>query len=226
MRRILLTAFLLSFLFRYELLATAAMAKTSGMRCNQCHKGRDIPTAGIPPLKGKGIRYLQRMINVEGYVPKYNYRENDYLAAKIEANRKKLENPEPSPASSDKTESSTVSTVKIESNSSTVTQKVEVAPTSNTLDGTVADQSKVQKDSNLTPGSVETASPFVKTIVRKKVDEEPQVVNQIPNTEKVLSSDDGQIQFKGGKTFILKRPKVKPGTRYSWEEDWSFDDYY
>ena len=45
-------------------------------------------------------------------------------------------------------------------------------------------------------------------------------------SQKVLTSSEGKVKFKGGKTFILKRPKVKPGTKYNWEQDWSFDDYY
>ena len=46
------------------------------------------------------------------------------------------------------------------------------------------------------------------------------------SSQKVVTNSKGKVQFKGGKTFILKRPKVKPGTKYDWEQDWSFDDYY
>ena len=46
------------------------------------------------------------------------------------------------------------------------------------------------------------------------------------NSQEVITDSKGKVQFKGGKTFILKRPKVKPGTKYDWEQDWSFDDYY
>ena len=69
------------------------MAKNTGMRCNQCHKGRNPILGVMPKLKSKGIRHLVKLITVEGYVPKYNYSKLNYLAATIEANRKKLEAP-------------------------------------------------------------------------------------------------------------------------------------
>ena len=52
------------------------------------------------------------------------------------------------------------------------------------------------------------------------------LINATKSSQKVVTSSKGKVQFKGGKTFILKRPKVKPGTKYDWEQDWSFDDYY
>ena len=59
----------------------------------------------MPKLKSKGIRHLVKLITVEGYIPKYNYSKLNYLAATIEANRKKLEAPkkakEPTSKSSD-----------------------------------------------------------------------------------------------------------------------------
>ena len=51
-------------------------------------------------------------------------------------------------------------------------------------------------------------------------------IKQNKSTQKVVTHTEGKVKFKGGKTFILKRPKVKPGTKYDWEQDWSFDDYY
>lgn len=235
MRGILLASFLMCFLFAVELQATPEMAKSSSMRCNQCHKGRDIPTQGVPPLKSKGISHLRKLVTLQGYIPKHNYSQLDNLAATIEANRKKLESPNKNDEASKtpNTESQNASEVSSNTNPEAPgpMQKAEEIVVNGT---TEANQNFSQDSAN------ELAQPLVKTnrtqnqsatsnvkdaAVTSQFDQRS-ALNISEKSRKVMTNDDGKVQFKGGKTFILKRPEVKPGTRYSWEEDWSFDDYY
>ena len=230
MRQFMLLSVAVLFLSYHTLQATEVMAKNTGMRCNQCHKGRNILPGVMPKLKSKGIRHLTKLITVKGYVPKYNYSKLNYLAAQIEANRKKLEAPKKSKSEgstgedksaisaepgTDKMNGSNLSNKSSKSNKeanevqqrSNASEKVAIA-------GTRADESRV------------APSAFEKTVIRKKEQSAKKPGKSLNKTQNVVTNSEGKVKFKGGKTFILKRPKVKPGTKYDWEQDWSFDDYY
>ena len=212
--------------------ATEAMAKNTGMRCNQCHKGRNPILGVMPKLKSKGVRHLVKLITVEGYIPKYNYSKLNYLAATIEANRKKLEGPK-----------------KVKEQVSSSADETIVGAKPNVSDQNRVDKSNIKnkspepmKDSNKLTQETASFSNTVRSESNRNVSEiakkdlSKAVVNNLQSksnsakptksTQKVVTHTEGKVKFKGGKTFILKRPKVKPGTKYDWEQDWSFDDYY
>ena len=235
MRQFILQSVAVIFLSCSVLHATEIMAKNTGMRCNQCHKGRNPVLGVMPKLKSKGIRHLVKLITVEGYVPKYNYSKLNYLAATIEANRKKLEGPK-SPKKV------------VEQNSKTSdSETTESKPINKDKISEGKDFNK-DRSEKLTPGTNELRQEFASTIDNNAVtlsnnesktrlkgsdkisasneQSEMNLINATKSSQKVVTNSKGKVQFKGGKTFILKRPKVKPGTKYDWEQDWSFDDYY
>ena len=230
MRQFILQSLAVIFLSYSALHATEAMAKNTGMRCNQCHKGRNPVLGVMPKLKSKGIRHLVKLITVEGYIPKYNYSKLNYLAATIEANRKKLEAPkkakEPTSKSSDEAAMGADSSKEVSGGTNTSNDKF----------------SQSKKSSDEFKPKTETKNSMVRTELQNDVskinpkDSKDSLVQgkqfktnpnkTVTESQKVLTSSEGKVKFKGGKTFILKRPKVKPGTKYNWEQDWSFDDYY
>tara|TARA_Y100000589_G_C27116715_1_gene614556 strand:+ start:140 stop:817 length:678 start_codon:yes stop_codon:yes gene_type:complete len=225
MRQLMLLYVAILILSYHALQATETMAKNTGMRCNQCHKGRNIVPGVKPKLKVKGIRHLTKLITIKGYVPKYKYSKLNYLAAQIEENRKKLETPKKSKVEDleDKNNLATkpqsvneTSMVANRSNASSENPK-EIIPKVNTLENKALTNSKLDESKAVRPT-------FEKTIIRKK--KEQLTKKSSGKTKNVVVSPEGKVKFKGGKTFILKRPKVKPGTKYNWEQDWSFDDYY
>ena len=232
MRQFILQSIAVIFLSCSILQATEAMAKNTGMRCNQCHKGRNPILGVMPKLKSKGIRHLVKLITVEGYVPKYNYSKLNYLAATIEANRKKLEGPKK---------------VEKQSSKAVASEAIEAKPSNKDKVSRTGDSNK-DKPQKLAPDTDELKQEVVSTDNNNPVESknsEPKVtakdsdktsmgkdqsklklIKATKSSQKVVTNSKGKVQFKGGKTFILKRPKVKPGTKYDWEQDWSFDDYY
>ena len=216
------------FLFSSALHATETMAKNTGMRCNQCHKGRNPILGVMPKLKSKGIRHLVKLITVEGYVPKYNYSKLNYLAATIEANRKKLESPkkvkEQVSLSADENVVGVKSNVN-EQNLGNKNKSPEPMKDSNKLtQEAVSFGNNVRSESNR--NSSRTAKKELNKSVVNNRESKSNSAKPTKSTQKVVTHTEGKVKFKGGKTFILKRPKVKPGTKYDWEQDWSFDDYY
>lgn len=235
MRGILLASVLMCFLFAVELQATTEMAKATGMDCKRCHKGRNIPKQGIPSLKSKGFSHLRKLVTLKGYIPKHNYSQLDSLASTIEANRKKLEGPkktnETPKASTLDPKDASESSSNENSNNVVSARKVEEPdkPKLAEVDGSSLQTSTA----NIAQTAIKSKEPekqsansFVRDIVVSKPVDQRQGPKKSTQSRKVVTNKDGKVQFKGGKTFILQRPKVKPGTRYSWEEDWSFDDYY
>ena len=223
MRQFMLLSVAVFFLSYHALQATEAMAKNTGMRCNQCHKGRNILPGVMPKLKSKGIRHLTKLITVKGYVPKYNYSKLNYLAAQIEANRKKLEAPKKSKSEASKTEDK--ATVSAEPG----TDKMNSSNLSNKSSKSNKEINEVQQKAIAGTKAAESRvapSAFEKTVIRKKEQSAKKPGKSLNKTQNVVTNSEGKVKFKGGKTFILKRPKVKPGTKYDWEQDWSFDDYY
>ncbi len=216
------------FLFSSALHATETMAKNTGMRCNQCHKGRNPILGVMPKLKSKGIRHLVKLITVEGYVPKYNYSKLNYLAATIEANRKKRESSkkvkEQVSLSADENVVGVKSNVN-EQNLGNKNKSPEPMKDSNKLtQESVSFGNNVRSESNR--NSSRTAKKELNKSVVNNRESKSNSAKPTKSTQKVVTHTEGKVKFKGGKTFILKRPKVKPGTKYDWEQDWSFDDYY
>ena len=215
------------FLSSGALHATEAMAKNTGMRCNQCHKGRNPILGVMPKLKSKGIRHLVKLITVEGYVPKYNYSKLNYLAATIEANRKKLEGPKKVKEQVSPSANENVAGVQSNVNDQNLVDK-------NKSTEPMKDSSKLTQEAVSFGNTVSESNRNLPKTPDKELNKA--VVNNLKsksnsikpnkNTQKVVTHTEGKVKFKGGKTFILKRPKVKPGTKYDWEQDWSFDDYY
>ena len=215
------------FLSSSALHATEAMAKNTGMRCNQCHKGRNPILGVMPKLKSKGIRHLVKLITVEGYVPKYNYSKLNYLAATIEANRKKLEAPKKVKEQVSPSANENVAGVKSNVNDQNLVDK-------NKSTEPMKDSSKLTQEAVSFGNTVSESNRNLPKTPDKELNKA--VVNNLKSksnsikptksTQKVVTHTEGKVKFKGGKTFILKRPKVKPGTKYDWEQDWSFDDYY
>ena len=232
MRQFILQSVAAIFLSSSILYATEAMAKSTGMRCNQCHKGRN-PILGIKPkLKSKGIRHLVKLITVEGYVPKYNYSKLNYLAATIEANRKKLEAPKKTAVKN--SESADIETLASKPDGTDKISKETDLSKGKSANAIVDKNIQKQEISSL--GDSNSSEPkssqsktatkdYDKTLVNKK-ESKINIQKSTKNSHEVITDSKGKVQFKGGKTFILKRPKVKPGTKYDWEQDWSFDDYY
>ena len=215
------------FLSSSALHATEAMAKNTGMRCNQCHKGRNPILGVMPKLKSKGIRHLVKLITVEGYVPKYNYSKLNYLAATIEANRKKLEAPKKVKEQVSPSANENVAGVQSNVNDQNLVDK-------NKSTEPMKDSSKLTQEAVSFGNTVSESNRNLPKTPEKELNKD--IVHNLksksnsikPNksTQKVVTHTEGKVKFKGGKTFILKRPKVKPGTKYDWEQDWSFDDYY
>lgn len=237
MRGILLASFLMCFLFAVELQATPEMAKSTSMRCNQCHKSRTVPTQGIPPLKSKGISHLRKLVTLKGYIPKHNYSQLDSLAATIEANRKKLESPklndgvskaldEKSQNAPEESSNTNVGIPVLKNRAEGASENGNAEVIQNSSQTEFPAMIPAVAQTNVTENQSASATSNVRdAAVASQVDKRS-ALNISEKTRKVMTNDDGKVQFKGGKTFILKRPEVKPGTRYSWEEDWSFDDYY
>ena len=235
MRGILLASFLMCFLFAVELQATPEMAKSTSMRCNQCHKSRTVPTQGIPPLKSKGISHLRKLVTLKGYIPKHNYSQLDSLAATIEANRKKLESPKlndgVSKALDEKSQNASEASSDTNAKTTVVTQKGEETSGNDIVE--VKQNSSGTAVPAMVPSAAQTKVTENQSAILKVRDaavtsqfDKRSALHTSETSRKVMTNEVGKVQFKGGKTFILKRPEVKPGTRYSWEEDWSFDDYY
>lgn len=230
MRQFILQSLAVISLSYSALHATEAMAKNTGMRCNQCHKGRNPVLGVMPKLKSKGIRHLVKLITVEGYIPKYNYSKLNYLAATIEANRKKLEAPKKAKEQTSKTSGKAAlgadSSKEVLGGPNTSNDKFSQSKRS-------TDEFKRKTVTKNSMASAELQNDVSKINLKDSKDSLVQgkqfktnPSKTVIESQKVLTSSEGKVKFKGGKTFILKRPKVKPGTKYNWEQDWSFDDYY
>ena len=171
------------------------MAKNTGMRCNQCHKGRNPVLGVMPKLKSKGIRHLVKLITVEGYIPKYNYSKLNYLAAAIEANRKKLEAPkkakEPTSKSSDEAAMDSVGDKNTSNDKFSQSKKSsdEFKPKTVTKNSMV--RTELQNDiSKINPKDSKDS-----LVQDKQFKTNPN--KTVTESQKVLTSSEGKVKFKG-----------------------------
>lgn len=214
------------------LYSTVQFAKNTGFRCNQCHVDRNIRPGSIPKLKDKAFTYLTKLIHMEGYVPKINYRELTYLNQKIQENRKnggkapkaiitlsQINNNQP-------TEAKQVDSIPDPNQAPAATQEAPaqqqpVATTSKKEEPKKAREVKKEEkkevakaeESPLSAANLQAASKYLEKLKRASVEKsQTEIIGK-------------KIKLKGGNTFILKRKNVRKAGEYVWMEDWDFDEY-
>lgn len=200
--------------------ATKAMAEKEKMSCVQCHKTSRGGRKGKPNLKSQGIKYIKKLVEKEGYVPKSRIRQLTFLAAKIKANKLKID-------SKARDEKEATEKAKADKQKAIEDKKKEEEIAKKKADEQRQAEMKRKIEAEIKKKAQE------KLIAAGKLDPVTLKAIKLKLSESVKRSlgksskndSNGNPMVHGPKTVILKRKNVGPKS-YDYLTDWEFDDYF
>ncbi|MCO4782015.1 MAG: hypothetical protein KC646_06780 [Candidatus Cloacimonetes bacterium] len=222
MRQITLLSILGFILCVSNIHATKEMAQKEKMSCVQCHKTSRGGRKGKPNLKSRGIKYIKKLVEKEGYVPKSRIRQLTFLAAKIKANKLKIDSK--AREAQEKIEKEKAEKLKAIEEAK---KKVELAKQK--------EQERIEEEARKKIEAEIKKKAEKKLIAEGKIDPvtlkpiQPKLSDSVKKSLGKSSKGNGSGSenplVKGPKTVILKRKNVGPKS-YDHLSDWEFDDYF
>lgn len=200
--------------------ATKAMAEKEKMSCVQCHKTSRGGRKGKPNLKSQGIKYIKKLVEKEGYVPKSRIRQLTFLAAKIKANKLKIDSKAREAQDKiDQEKAARQKALEEETRKAELAKKQEEDRIQAEIKQKIQEEIKKKAQEQLIEAE-KVDSVAMQANNPKQAEKRKKSLNNIRKNEVQSSS-----MVRGPKTVILKRKNVGPKS-YDALTDWEFDDYF
>ncbi|PCJ20526.1 MAG: hypothetical protein COB02_03135 [Candidatus Cloacimonadota bacterium] len=215
MKKITLISLIYFILSLNNLHATKQMAEKESQSCVKCHKTSRGGRKGKPNLRSEGIRYIKKLVEKEGYVPTSRHRQLTFLAAKIKANKLKIDS-KAKAIEDAKKKIKQDKLKKIEEEKKLAEEAIEKEKQDKILGIQKKKEEEKKKEEQKRLIAEGKIDPVTLKLIVKKMSE---------SVKKSLGKSDGSSMVRGSKTIILKRKNVGPRS-YDHLSDWEFDDYF
>ncbi|MCJ8347260.1 hypothetical protein MJH12_17095 [bacterium] len=219
MNKIILISILYFALNIVNLHATKEMAQKEKQSCIKCHKTSRGGRRGKPNLRSEGIKYIKKLVEKEGYVPTSRHRQLTFLAAKIKANKLKIDSK--AREEEEKKQKAKEDTIQKDIEDKRLADEAKQKAIE---DKAIATKKKLESEKKLRIQNKLIAEGKIDPVTLKEI--APVLSEAVKRTlGKMMDTGSNNPMVKGPKTVILRRKNVGP-TSYDYLSDWEFDDYF